>query len=49
MLSSVDFPDPDAPTMAIISPGSTSRSSPWRATTSRSATLKIFTRLSHAI
>ena len=39
MFSSVDLPEPEAPTIAIISPGSTSRSRPWRATTSRSATL----------
>src|SRR5690348_10697386 len=43
----VDLPEPDAPTMAIISPGITSRSNPCSATTSRSATLYIFTRLSH--
>src|SRR5436853_5404314 len=46
ILSSVLFPEPDAPTMAIISPGLTSRSNPCRATTSRSATLYILTRLS---
>ena len=37
--SSVDLPLPDAPTIATISPGSTSRSRPWSATTSRSASL----------
>jgi hypothetical protein len=30
----VDFPEPEAPMMAIISPGSTVRSTPWRARTS---------------
>src|SRR6187431_2415177 len=49
MLRSVDLPDPEAPTMAIISPGLTRRSRPWSATTSRSATLKILTRLSHTM
>ena len=39
MLSSVDLPLPEAPTMAIISPPSTSRSRPWSATTSSSACL----------
>ena len=39
MFMSVDLPLPDAPTSAIISAGSTCRSRPWRATTSRSATL----------
>ena len=37
--SSVDLPLPDAPTIATISPCSTSRSRPWSATTSRSASL----------
>jgi hypothetical protein len=49
MFISVDLPLPDAPTIAIISPLLTSRSRPWSATTSRSATLKIFTRLSQLI
>src|SRR5579859_1834378 len=43
----VDLPEPDAPTIAIISPGITSRSNPCSATTSRSATLYIFIRFSH--
>src|SRR5579885_1431421 len=47
ILSNVLLPEPDAPTIAINSPGITSRSSPCSATTSRSATLYIFTRLSH--
>src|SRR6478752_5060237 len=37
MFWSVDLPLPDAPTTAISSPGSTTRSRPWSATTSRSA------------
>ena len=34
MFMSVDFPDPDAPMMATISPLATSRSTPRRACTS---------------
>ena len=39
MFMRVLLPLPEAPTSAMNSPGSTSRSSPWSATTSRSATL----------
>ena len=39
MFWSVDLPLPEAPTTAISSPGSTTRSRPWSATTSSSAVL----------
>src|SRR5512132_1159835 len=35
MASMVDLPDPDGPSRATISPQSTPKSTPWRATTSR--------------
>ena len=44
--SSVDLPEPLAPTTATISPSSTSRSSPWSACTSTLPDWKMRTRLS---
>src|SRR5260221_9749430 len=46
MLRRVVLPEPEAPTSAIISPGATSRSSPCKATTSRSSVLYILMRFS---
>ena len=39
ILRSVDFPEPEFPTIAMSSPYSTSRSNPWSASTSRSRVL----------
>ena len=49
MFKSVDLPEPLLPMIAISSPLRTARSSPCNDTTSRSATLKIFTRLSQTM
>ena len=49
IVRSVDLPEPDAPTIAVSSPASISRLSPWRACTSTPSAEKIRTRSTQLI